>query len=149
VWATSVSTCWNDFVGTNANNCQLNSIYSGDETAQSASRIAARGIGKGMENTNSIYSRLTTAGSGGTWSYAAGIAWDFTQNGKSDWFLPSRDELAELYRERSRVGGFEAASYWSSSEISANQAYFHNFLQGNGDYYIKSSTYRMRPVRAG
>ena len=149
VWATSVSTCYNDFVGTNANNCQLNSIYSGDSGVQSANRIAARGIGKGMENTNQIYFRLTTAGSVATWSYAAGIAWDFTQNGKSDWFLPSRDELAALYREKARVGGFESASYWSSSEISDNQAYFHNFFQGNGDYYIKSSTYRMRPVRAG
>jgi hypothetical protein len=81
----------------------------------------------GMANTNQIYARLTTAGGVATSSYAAGVAWAYTNNSKTDWFLPSKAELYELYTNRASVGGFEEWYYLSSSE---------NYLSGNGTYYI-------------
>jgi hypothetical protein len=38
--------------------------------------------------------------------------------GKNDWFLPSLDELIELYSMRGVIGGFREDNYWSSTEAS-------------------------------
>ena len=50
----------------------------------------------GMANTNKIYDRMTTAGGRATATYAAGFAWAFTNNGKTDWHLPSLTELKQM-----------------------------------------------------
>ena len=96
VWATTAAFCYNSGSTTETNSCQSNSIYSGDSTAQAASRTAATAIGKGMANTNQIHARLTTAGGAATNTYAAGIAYAYVNNGKTDWHLPSKDELNQM-----------------------------------------------------
>jgi hypothetical protein len=48
----------------------------------------------------------------------------------NDWFLPSKDEIKEMYDELYLfgVGDFMAGTlYWSSSEGSATMAWFHGF----------------------
>lgn len=53
-------------------------------------------------------------------------------NGFDDWFMPSIDELEILYNRRNLVGGFDYdAEYWSSSEVSQNNAYMYSFYIGN------------------
>ena len=139
-WATTTTKCYALDSTTDDQDCQLNSIYSG--TGQAASRTAATAIGKGMANTNQIYTRLTTA------TYAAGIAWAYTNNGKTDWHLPSKDELNQLYTNRTTVGGFSTASYWSSSEFAANGAWGRSFSNGIQFANLKFGTLCVRPVRA-
>jgi hypothetical protein len=72
-------------------------------------------------------------------------------NNLSDWFLPSKDELNQLYLRKTDVGGFSGAKYfWSSSQstISNPRAYDQFFLNGVQDYYGKSGLEYVRPVRA-
>lgn len=159
-WATTAAFCYNDGGTTDNNNCQTDSIYSGDTTAQAASRTASRAIGMGMANTNQVHARLTTAGGASTSTYAAGIAFAFTNNGKTDWHLPSIDELNQLYNERVTVGGFSNVAYWSSSELdnfpneARSQLFGPRNGQGSQDWTNKSTTTPsiyvayVRPVRA-
>ena len=82
-------------------------------------------------------------------SIAAKICGDLVLNGYSDWFLPSLNELNKLYINRVAVGGFSSGGYyWSSSEFASNLAWYQHFLDGLQDGGLKSSTYRVRAVRA-
>jgi hypothetical protein len=148
VWATTAASCYNSGSTSSANDCQANSIYSGSSAEQAASRIAAKAFGKGMGNTNQIYSRLTAAGSATTNTYAAGIAWAYTNNSKTDWFLPSMDELQQLYLNRVAVGGLVNDYYWSSSEEASDRAWTQYFNDGNQYNDTKPNTYNVRLVRA-
>ncbi len=155
VWATTAPKCWNTAAptgdGSNNNSCQSFSIYSPHATPnQAASRTAATAIGKGMANTNAIYDRFNSAGAAvATNTYAAGVAYAYANNGKTDWHLPSKAELNELYNKRTTVGGFSSAFYWSSSEDAPTLAWTVGF-DGTSYYsYAKTGTeVRVRPVRA-
>ena len=97
-------------------------------------------IGAGAANTKLI---AAACGSG-----AANTVSDYDGGGKTDWFLPSRDELNEVYKQRASVGGFETDKYWSSSQYVAYAAwgqYFTNGYQsGSATHYANG----VRPVRA-
>jgi hypothetical protein len=101
------------------------------------------GIGTGNQNTIDIMNGCSTVG------IAARICGDLVLNGYSDWFLPSKDELNKLYLNRTAIGGFAAAYYWSSSESNNATAWFQFFYNGNQDNYgFKDFTYYVRAVRA-
>ena len=107
--------------------------------------VTATAIGTGMANTTTADA---TCESG-----AIQEAADYSRNGYTDWFLPSKDELAEMNAQQSVIGGLGTASYWSSSEFSADSAWFQVFGVGhpsNGlqDYIMKFFSYRAHPVRA-
>lgn len=84
-------------------------------------------IGGGLQNTQNIY-ELCSAPE----SIAAGIAYNFNQNGFSDWFLPSKNELNKIYTNLQLAGvhSFDEVVYWSSSNIDANFAWTQNFSSG-------------------
>jgi hypothetical protein len=79
---------------------------------------------------------------------AARICGDLVLNGYSDWFLPSKDELNNLYLNRTAIGGFAAAYYWSSSENYSLYAWVQYFTNGSQDYNNKDATNYVRAVRA-
>jgi predicted RNA-binding protein with TRAM domain len=167
VWSTAVNACYNSGSTSSNNNCETNSVYSGTSTEQAASRTASNAIGMGMSNTNQIYSRLTTVGGSAPSSYAAGIAWAYSNNGKSDWFMPSRYELHEICKwarnqhitntattcngtgvDNSGPGASGLGSYYfSSSEFSSNLA-TQMLFTGVEYNFAKIYGYRFRPVRA-
>jgi len=68
----------------------------------------------------------------------------------TDWFLPSKDELAAMYDELKAhaVGGFANDSYWSSSENDADQAEAQNFTAGATSQPAKSTTEYIRACRS-
>jgi len=68
--------------------------------------------------------------------------------GKSDWFLPSKDELNALHEQRATVGGFGKGYYWSSSQYHAYLAWLQNFPNGSQYSNGKNATFGVRPVRA-
>jgi hypothetical protein len=82
-------------------------------------------------------------------SGAIQLAADYSNNGKTDWHLPSKDELDELYSNKASFSGFSSAFYWSSSETGTNTAWGQYFLNGNqAPEGGKLSEIYVRPVRA-
>ena len=104
----------------------------------------ATAIGTGKTNTATILTKCTTAG------IAADVANKYSTNtaAAGQWFLPSKDELNEMYFNRATIGGFVADSYWSSSERFAEYSWFQIFLDGPQYGLSKDSTAYVRPVRA-
>jgi hypothetical protein len=82
-----------------------------------------------------------------TWEAAKKACEELVENGYSDWYLPAKDELNQLYQAKSAVGGF-GAFYWSSTEGSAGIAWGQNFGGGSQVSSFKVSGWRVRPVRA-
>ena len=86
-----------------------------------------------------------------TWDEAISVCDSKVLDGYSDWYLPSKNELYELYLKKGSVGGFSQEYYWSSSEDSTDSAwyqYFINGVQGNDYYARKDDTFRVRAIRA-
>jgi hypothetical protein len=88
---------------------------------------------------------------------AAQAAFDAEINGYNDWYLPSKDELLEMYNTignggpEGNVGGFENNFYWSSSENGSNipsGAWGVGFNNGGSSYGNKYGAYRVRVIRA-
>jgi len=121
-------------------------------------------VGTGKSNTDLMLAGCTSG--------AAVVARDYRGGGRSDWFLPSIDELTvlcefEIFRAtsdsrpicpksyglslRSFVWGL---SYWSSSRCceKGSPYRFHALAQGFGNGItstsLRSDTYFVRPVRA-
>lgn len=56
-----------------------------------------------------------------------------TIGGYSDWYMPSKDELNELYLNQGVLNTITNGSfYWSSSEYDASNAWYQNFYNGPG-----------------
>ncbi len=100
-------------------------------------------IGTGASNTADIVAALCQQVND-----AAALADAYTLNGFDDWFLPSKDELNELYLNRVAVGGFANSLYWSSSEVIGNFAWAHNFIIGVQTNFSKDFPHGVRAVRA-
>ena len=61
-------------------------------------------------------------------------------NGKTDWYLPARNELSILWENRTAIGGFVPTMYWSSSEVQRNNPWGVAFSNGDGKYPGKNDT---------
>ena len=81
-------------------------------------------IGTGKSNTDVI---VAAHGAG---NYAANLCKSLNISGYTDWYLPSKDELNELYKNKYKIGGFINNCYWSSSEFNTQYAWKQNFLNG-------------------
>ena len=97
-------------------------------------------IGSGFSNTRMMLQSCTYG--------AANMAASYNGGGKSDWFLPSKAELNELYSAKATVGGFQESFYWTSFEASAGNAYYKHFQNGDENFRAKSENNYVRPIRA-
>ena len=85
------------------------------------------------------------------WQGAKDAGERFVDGGFSDWYLPGKWELNELYKHKSAVGGFSDYFYWSSTEDDADDAWDQYFGSGGQDSNYGSGKYgnfRVRAVRA-
>lgn len=105
--------------------------------------FGATRIGTGARNTAGIVKRV-----GPGWSYAAHICAQLKIGGYEDWFLPSKDELREMYRHRDLIGGFKEDAYFSSSEAGDSFAWNLQFLNGRHFEHAKQVGGNVRAVRA-
>ena len=111
-------------------------------------------IGTGAQNTIDIVNAdCTTIDS--TYLTAANICSNLTLGGYTDWFLPSKDELNEMYLNIGQgnalglgnIGGFTDGNFWSSTEYN-DVAWQHYFFNGNSWTSDKSDYHYVRAVRA-
>ena len=118
-------------------------VWSGNTTTRIGT--TQTGIGSGYANTSAIIAQSNVAGR------AATVARAFQGGGKADWYLPSKDELDQVYLQRSAIGGFAPAGYSSSSEYREQTtiAWFQSFYNGKQSFMGgKTVTFYVRPVRA-
>jgi len=119
--------------------------WNGSNTTTGATGTA---IGTGLANTNTI---ITNQGATAT-SYAAGLARAYTDGVYHDWYLPSKDELYQLYLNRVAIGNFDTWNYWSSTEyyngasIVPAELLFSNGSQSTGP--TKDNLFRVRAIRS-
>ena len=100
-------------------------------------------IGTGNQNTIDIMAGCATAG------IAARLCGDLVQGGYSDWYLPSKDELAKLYAMKVRgFGGFASTKYWSSTEVDNIFAWYQDFTNGVQGNFDKDYSPYVRAIRA-
>ncbi|GEM_PF-1150544 len=77
----------------------------------------------------------------------AGACQQFNAGGNSDWYLPAKNQLHDLYVNQAAIGGFTANYYWSSTEGDANTAWGEYFDDGSQYPYLKFSAQPVRCVR--
>ncbi|WP_052172561.1 DUF1566 domain-containing protein [Psychroserpens jangbogonensis] len=99
-------------------------------------------IGDGITNTNAMLADCPTA--------PAALA---ARSLGPEWFLPSINELKEIYLNRATleaVSGVAAFSndYWSSTELDGPNAWSQFFTNGIQTFYNKSYMTNVRAVRA-
>ena len=122
--------------------CYGTSIVGADGTA----------IGTGYQNTMDIVNQECETEDGGI--TAAQVSIDFENGGYSDWYLPSSDELVEMYNTignagaEGNIGGFENNWYWPSSEHGSNTAWGVYFGNGGLSFNSKDFTFKVRVIRA-
>jgi hypothetical protein len=106
----------------------------------------ATAIGSGYQNSIDIVAQTGNVAA----TSAAAYAREYTNGGRSDWYLPSRDELNQMFAEKSRIAGLTTEGHWSSSEVGANTAIVQYFGGGNTADGNKGSVDNgwVRPVRA-
>jgi len=123
----------------------MNPQYSG------ASGTTSTAIGTGYTNTvtNYLWNNNSTV------ENAHKLCRDYTGGGKTDWFLPSLDELTQVYTRRALIPGIRTSSgysytgYWSSTEWNDNYALNRRFDDGyspNQELKTRDWIY-FRPVR--
>ena len=115
--------------------------------ALSNSLGTATSTGTGSANTQKIISQCSDPNA--DFSVAAKVASNYRGGGKSDWFLPSKDELNLLFENRSAVGkNFSAAQYWSSSQDSSVISWTLDFDSGALSADVNGIDRHVRPIRA-
>jgi hypothetical protein len=117
--------------------------WSGNTSEAIGADAQGTAIGTGYRNTQAMVTQSSTADRAGT------IARAYRgPNNLSDWYLPSKNELNQLYIEKARIGGFRTDWYWSSSEVDATEAWPQYFGNGLQYGYFKTPLVYVRPVRA-
>jgi hypothetical protein len=111
-------------------------------------------IGSGHANTNAMVA------AGKCTSGAASTARSYAGGGLSDWYLPSLEELQQMYAQQATIGGFNlmteagtsrtTTTYWSSSEDGSQNFYARSwsFLTNGNDNWSKSLKFGVRPIRS-
>ena len=119
----------------------------------------------GRANTTAIINGSTPSNVTNTEAYAAGFCNKYSRtnaNGKGltagRWWLPSMGEMAMIWANfdkinyaLSKISGatqLQSTWYWSSTQRSANVAWFLNLSDGTVSSYYKFDQCRVRPVSA-
>lgn len=118
----------------------------------STTLLLNQSIGYGAQNTKAIIDQ----GNSNTATSAAAMAASYSVvvNGTTvnDWFLPSENELVEVWNQRTVIG-FSASgnNYWSSSSVAQTNGRYFIFggvSAGNPSGLQKGSSLYVRPARA-
>lgn len=120
-------------------------------------------IGANAQNAiNGQINTVAIVGQTGAVSSAAGLCDAYTAGGFSDWYLPSKFEMSQLYNSALPINvvleadgdkttiGFEFINnpyYWTSTEYFNVKSWLQNFFIGTTYNDFKNVPYRVRAVR--
>jgi len=120
----------------------------------SVSAAASTGIGSGFSNTTAIINGCNEVG------IAAEICYNLTKGGYADWYLPSKDELNEMYTNKNIInttsilnGGYafddddDGDEYWSSTQESPEYSTIQRFGDGHQKGRNKQNLACVRAIR--
>lgn len=123
-------------------------------------RAKGHGPYSGEANTIRIIATQVAIGDDST-TYAARVCNELqiTEGGKTygDWYLPSKEELNLMYANKTTIddtattnsgSAFAGAAYWSSTEGVSSNAWSQSFDTGTQSKLSRSSSARIRAVRA-
>tara|TARA_B100001093_G_scaffold516155_1_gene594262 strand:- start:98 stop:1723 length:1626 start_codon:yes stop_codon:yes gene_type:complete len=122
---------------------------------ENVSGADGQAIGTGYQNTLDIFAQNCQTENGGI--TAAQVTLNYETKGYTDWYLPSLEELYEMYNTigngslEGNIGGFEMSDYpyyWSSSEHNSTQARGVYFNDGGSNGNGKTDSFRVRPIRS-
>jgi formylglycine-generating enzyme required for sulfatase activity len=142
--------------GNYSNNWQYLEVTKSDQSASvqwsdgsgtpTATGATAKVLGTGAANTATIVASQGHKAQ----IYAASLCDDLVLGGCDDWFLPSKDELNQIFinLKARGLGSFSSAWYWSSSEDDDLDAWLQNLENGSVMNNAKYSNYYVRAVRA-
>jgi hypothetical protein len=99
-------------------------------------------IGNGKPNTTGIVNSCSEEGN------AAFICRNLALNDFSDWFLPSKSELDQMFLKKAVIGGFADNEYWSSTEYDIYTAWIQDFTNGKQERSAKKNSKNVRAIRA-
>ena len=118
----------------------------GGDTQTTLNNNTSTAIGTGQANSDYIIAQAGHTGS------AAKVCLDYVDGIYSDWFLPSKDELNQMYvnLKSEGIGGFAGDRYWSSSEVPLIAVFAWSQLFSDGFQFNdgKNNDGRVRAVRA-
>jgi hypothetical protein len=100
-------------------------------------------IGTGYQNTMNILDFCVFDG-----ETAPYYCVTFDYKGYNDWFLPSIDELGQLFREKESIGGYKTGYYWSSTVAGTFYGWALNFATGETRLIRPGASLYVRAVRA-
>lgn len=121
----------------------------------SISGADGQAIGTGYQNTLDIVAQNCQTQNGGITAAQATLIYSF--EGYTEWYLPSNEELKEMYNtigiggSQGNIGGFETSDfpyYWSSSEFYNGFARVVNFSTGYSNFYDNNFSLRVHCIRA-
>ena len=123
-----------------------------------------KNIGTGVTNTAALLANTVQ----NKWAVSTVKAYnDRAVGGYTDWFMPSFNELADIWQNKDIIKGWLAKHYWSSTEASGNElgilvseykyAYAIDFSKtydgyypdyhDNSNYWKKTNNFAVRPIR--
>ena len=124
---------------------EVRRVWSAEPDPEVATAGADRsGIGAGAANTSEavLHSGVAAVES------AAAYADTYVHNGYSDWYLPSKEELFELYEYMVQTGVATRGTYWSSTDYAFITAWCLDFSQGPLRRQLQDDELLVWPVRA-
>lgn len=104
--------------------------------------ITSYELGTGLTNTNTIVSTLGISG-----NYAAKVCYSLVLNGYNDWYLPSRDELFILYKNKNTINSNLRYTYWSSTQNDPNNSWQVDFETGKFNSWSSNTELPVRAIR--
>jgi len=104
--------------------------------------VGASGSAIGTGKTNSALMSLSSSK-----GHAIQTINNYVIDNYSDWYLPSLNEMLQMYAHRN-VLGYPTNVYWSSTESGWDKAYVVNLNDGGNGTYLKNNTYHLRAIRS-
>lgn len=144
------------FTGTANTGAERTGSFTLSATGASPARTLALSVTQVAGETPATTGNLQVCKTdGGTmnWSSANSYCSNLTAEGKSDWYLPSKDQLLTMYNNKSSLQNtagftpFVSGGYWSSTASSSGRHWFVTFDNGNSSNYNDYVSLYVRCVR--